>query len=1582
MISRSYPTAETLLQRWERATRLCRLVFAGMLLTLNGCYMGAVGVAVLGVLASDDSGGSGSGNSPVDVLDLQVLETKTAPARILFTLVDEEEDPVDVELYYTPSQASEDTLLQVRLVGEDDDLTSLPTSREGIQYERLWGFAEQVASGPAYEQGYSLRLKVDGREFRKRVDLGNDPPALEVSLPWKEEYGETVLARLHASDSSNDEVSVLVEYALVDADIGSPRSVADCPAAEPVESYPPRSLPEEPGVSWNIAHRVSIEDCPPLFAVPPRRAPFDEDFLWDVLGDLGEVECYVRMRFTPYDGTLWGGTLELEEPLHLDNDQRPIAILDGESFVLNPDRHRCVPIPFSVRDPESDSVLLVFQWRRADQSFEELPPLPESRSAVEEILADPRARRERQIATEAPLEFTGSLIPLGNRRFRLPELQSTCALLRSGRLEGRTLDLLRPSRFSVLEKTPWALQKPVAAVPQGDGRTALVLDTRTGGAWRLQDVTLAGHQESRVVVPHGFGRPSALTLEPGGATALVATSTGTAWWIWRVDLETGGVKLIHSAPASRTEGDRVRAILPLGSEVSLITVGSCLLRLSYAAEDDVRATVLLDNLETPWGLAVDPRAPRRVHVSERDWTHPATGESRGRVFTLGLDSLAITPVSTPAGGPPRPTSLSLDRRGTHLLVVTDEDPDDGTSELRVLPTARTGSVRTICILDGHIGSLTVGPDRLQLMTLTDRNTIAVSGGLEQRRSIVEASPDAGQVTLDGEPDSAGRRWRIRHHQTVLQPDPEGSRGAFVWDTSDVIGGQCNVVLRVVPYDNEKGVEDSSGVPRPLARFDEAPWLVRSGVTGAPFNAAGAADIDCDGNLDIVAVSRESDLVTVFFQTGQREFVELRNSVLQESERLSGPVSLLLEDLDRDGDVDIACANKEGRGLTVFFQADPVPRGFATERILLLDGEGVSHGTDAVIAADLDGDGNMDLITASEEDNILAGFLQTAPGVFNSTPLLIGGPGTTDGPLQLRTGDFDDDGDLDIVSANSRGDSLTVLYQDSHGEFPLARAVLLGGPGTTDSPHAVVADDLDGDGDLDIACANAGDDTIAVFQQVPGRQFAFALKLAPGSLETTDAFHCLVTADLDGNGRQDVVCRNVANESLTAFLQRTTGFLTGGNEPSGPDVILSADELSGESSVLFAVDLDRDGDQDLVSGCPAEGSVAIFFQNTDGSLVGRDSPDLILGGPGTTPGPEALAAGDLDRDGDLDVIVADREAGTLAAFLQSRPGVLGVEGETIRSDFTLGGPAVTPEPTAVVIADLDCNGWLDVASTSYRSRGESPQFAPVTVFLQQTAGGFQDAPLKLGEGDVGAQSLAAGDLDRNGYPDLVAAFLLTGQLAVFYQSAPGVFSEEPVTIDAWRPMTLALGHFNQDERLDIVAGDFENKELLVFLQTEQGGFMPHQQSPIGCSDNTDGPRMVLATDVNGDGYTDIVSANKWNRSLSVFYQYEGMFKAPLQVTAPHEHWSLLRKPVTVDAGDLDGDGRLDLVCGSLETNHLDILHQSALGDFPDHLVVSLGGSPESMDPAGVLIVDLDGDGDLDVLSVNRGSCNLTVFQGGR
>jgi hypothetical protein len=200
-------------------------------------------------------------------------------------------------------------------------------------------------------------------------------------------------------------------------------------------------------------------------------------------------------------------------------------------------------------------------------------------------------------------------------------------------------------------------------------------------------------------------------------------------------------------------------------------------------------------------------------------------------------------------------------------------------------------------------------------------------------------------------------------------------------------------------------------------------VLGDGTTTANPHSIVAADLDGDDDCDLASANFANDTLTIFFQTSAGVFSSLPVTLSSAQAEMQDPRSLTAADLDGDGDLDLASANAASRTLAVFFQEGP---GVYSRDPVVLRGTPTQMETPYfVVATDLDGDGDNDLATANRHGNSLTAFLQTRPGVFASFEKSFGA--MLDGCDSLAAGDVDGDGDVDLVTASSLARAVQVYW---------------------------------------------------------------------------------------------------------------------------------------------------------------------------------------------------------------------------------------------------------------------------------------------------------------------------------------------------------------------------------------------------------------------------------------------------------------------------------------------------------------------------------------------------------------------------
>jgi hypothetical protein len=192
---------------------------------------------------------------------------------------------------------------------------------------------------------------------------------------------------------------------------------------------------------------------------------------------------------------------------------------------------------------------------------------------------------------------------------------------------------------------------------------------------------------------------------------------------------------------------------------------------------------------------------------------------------------------------------------------------------------------------------------------------------------------------------------------------------------------------------------------------------------------------------------------------------------------------------------------------------------------------VGSGSGYVAAADVNGDGKVDLISANYNANTLSVLTNNGSGGF----VLAATPSVGSGPRQVATADVNGDGKVDLIDANFNDNTLTVLTNNGSGGFVLAAT-----PNVGNGPSSVVATNLSGTARVDLACVNFYDNTISVLTNT-GSSFVLATNLNVGS-----GPWLAVAADVNGDTRLDLVCANSYDNTLSVLMNAT---------PALPNIII-------------------------------------------------------------------------------------------------------------------------------------------------------------------------------------------------------------------------------------------------------------------------------------------------------------------------------------------------------------------------------------------------------------------------------------------
>jgi hypothetical protein len=584
------------------------------------------------------------------------------------------------------------------------------------------------------------------------------------------------------------------------------------------------------------------------------------------------------------------------------------------------------------------------------------------------------------------------------------------------------------------------------------------------------------------------------------------------------------------------------------------------------------------------------------------------------------------------------------------------------------------------------------------------------------------------------------------------------------------------------------------------------------------------------------------------------------------------------------------------------------------------------------------------------------------------------------PEEAKTGDFDGDGDLDLAVAVFN-DNDVIVYLNATGDASSWAAV------TVDNSFAgaknVTPADVDGDGDLDLFAAAVAGNEVTWYENTAGTGLLWTKR----TIAACGGAYAAVAADLDGDGDLDVA--SVCATPSTVVWWANDGF-------GGTWTATTVEASFAAGSALTAGDVDGDGAIDLIGAAFTADAVS-WFSNDDGD-----------GGAWTTHavatsylGPLWTDVGDLDGDGDLDILAAAGDGGSLDWF-ENTNGI-GTSWTAAAVDSSFAGAE------SIVPVDLDEDGDLDVLAAGnttvswYENSGggatwtASPFSTSLTgaesvwagdldgdgdldpIVLTSTASGgvqwYENVTIhhsSLIEAEVAVASVAqangtaAGDIDGDGDADVV--FSTTAGVVQWAENAGvgATFTVHPVDTGVGNAVEFALADVDSDGDLDIAGASLDTGVVRWWENAAGDG-----SSWVAATVVTGftGANSVDFVDMDGDGDPDLVSAASSGDDVSWFEN-----SLPSAVWIRHSFNDVLDGAADAVGGDLDGDGDSDVVAAAVVADDIVVYLFSSAGTA--NTATTIAASADAAN--SVALGDLDADGDLDIVAGLGGSSEVLWF----
>lgn len=464
-------------------------------------------------------------------------------------------------------------------------------------------------------------------------------------------------------------------------------------------------------------------------------------------------------------------------------------------------------------------------------------------------------------------------------------------------------------------------------------------------------------------------------------------------------------------------------------------------------------------------------------------------------------------------------------------------------------------------------------------------------------------------------------------------------------------------------------------------------------------------------------------------------------------------------------------------------------------------------------------------------------------------------------------------------------------------------------------------------------------------------FARGFVLDVGEMTATTA-----TADFDGDRRDDIA---VANGHRVTVLLNREGILN----PARADYPVGLNPQH-----LVSGDFNGDGKPDMATGNEGRGydsldekTVSVLLNQGEGAFSPAVETSL---GVGTA----YIRAADLNGDGKTDLVTTN----STFSFVNSVGVLLGKGDGTFETKVSYKIATGKMKPTSLTIQDFNRDGWPDIAVVSNDTTVVEEKASGILTLLINREGGRMELRSEYPAGKT-PLFVTAADLNGDTMPDLVVADTFGKQILQFMGKGDGTLSE-PASLtlpgpppSTSHPASVLAGEFTGDGKTDLIGTTLFEAGLYLMIGRGDGTFSPPIPFTLGIV-----PRELTSGDYNTDGRTDLVIPLK--NKISLIYNVSAEETVDTPRFATGVHYSLENSVVTMAAGDINGDGKIDLLTlnGSIFAT---ALFGKGDGTFPTSKTVFLNEAPTS-----VITADLNMDEKTDLITFGEWLGGVRVHLG--